>query len=187
MNIIETILPGVLIIEPQVFSDPRGYFSETYNRQQYLEAGLQADFVQDNISVSCQGTLRGLHYQNPKGQGKLVQVLEGSVFDVAVDIRQNSPTFGLWFGATLNVEKHNQMYIPAGFAHGFYVLSKTALFHYKCTDYYSPASEGGVLWNDPDLGIQWPLSGEPILSDKDMHYGKLADIPVERLPHMEDY
>jgi len=187
MDIIETILPGLLVFKPRVFEDPRGYFLETFHRQRYRDAGLQADFVQDNISSSSQGTLRGLHYQHPKGQGKLVQVLEGSVYDVAVDIRPDSPTFGQWHGLTLTEEQHNQMYIPPGFAHGFYVLSKTALFHYKCTDYYSPTTESGIVWNDSDLGIEWPLRGEPILSDRDLRYGKLSDIPVEQLPRIEDY
>ena len=187
MEVIETPLPGVLIFEPRVFKDPRGYFLETHNKKRYREAGLKVDFVQDNVSGSGQGSLRGLHYQHPHGQGKLVEVLQGSVYDVAVDIRQDAPTFGQWYGITLTGEKHNQMYIPPGFAHGFYVLSKTALFSYKCSDYYSPSTEGGILWNDPDLDIQWPLAGEPILSDKDARFGKLADIPVEKLPRMEDY
>jgi dTDP-4-dehydrorhamnose 3,5-epimerase len=187
MNVIETPLPGVLVFEPSVFEDPRGYFLETFHKQKYLDAGLEACFVQDNVSVSSHGTLRGLHYQHPKGQGKLVQVLEGSVFDVAVDIRSDSPTFGRWYGVTLTAEKHNQMYIPAGFAHGFYVLSRRALFHYKCTDYYRPETEGGIAWNDPDIGIEWPLEGQPVLSNKDSGFGKLAEVPVERLPRMEDY
>jgi dTDP-4-dehydrorhamnose 3,5-epimerase len=186
MDVIETMLPGVLVFEPRIFADPRGYFLETYNKQRYLDAGLNADFVQDNVSSSSQGTLRGLHFQHPRGQGKLVQVLEGSVYDVAVDIRPDSPTFHKWYGITLTAEKHNQIYIPAGFAHGFYVLSKRALFHYKCTDYYSPDTEGGIIWNDPDLAIQWPLIEKPILSEKDFRFSKLADIPVEKLPHMEN-
>jgi len=187
MKVIETNLPGVLVLEPRVFSDPRGYFLETYNHQRYRDAGLKASFVQDNISFSEQGTLRGLHYQHPYGQAKLVQVLEGSVFDVAVDIRPDSLTFGQWHGITLSAEKSTQMYIPAGFAHGFYVLSKTALFSYKCTDYYSPDTEGGIAWNDPDIAIQWPLQGNPVLSEKDSCFGKLTDIPAERLPQMENY
>lgn len=187
MDVIETMLPGILVFEPRVFEDPRGYFLETYNKQHYLDAGLKADFVQDNVSSSSQGTLRGLHFQHPKGQGKLVQVLEGSVYDVAVDIRPDSPTFSKWYGITLTAEKHNQIYIPAGFAHGFYVLSKRALFNYKCTDYYSPDTEGGIIWNDPDLAIQWPLIEKPILSEKDRVFRKLADIPVEKLPRMENY
>jgi dTDP-4-dehydrorhamnose 3,5-epimerase len=187
MDVIETPLPGVLVFKPRLFRDLRGYFLETHNKKRYREAGLKVEFVQDNVSGSGQGTLRGLHYQHPHSQGKLVEVLEGSVYDVAVDIRQDSPTFGQWYGITLTDEKHNQIYIPPGFAHGFYVLSKTALFSYKCSDYYSPSTEGGILWNDPDLDIQWPLTGEPILSDKDVRFGKLAHIPVETLPRMEDY
>ena len=187
MDVIKTVLPGVLVFEPRVYEDPRGYFLETFHRQRYHDSGIMADFVQDNISSSSQGTLRGLHYQHPKGQGKLVQVLEGSVYEVALDIRPNAPTFGQWYGIDLTAEKHNQMYIPPGFAHGFYVTSKRALFSYKCTEYYSPNTEGGIVWNDPDLGIQWPLTGEPILSDKDRQFGKLSDIPVEQLPRSEDY
>jgi dTDP-4-dehydrorhamnose 3,5-epimerase len=186
MDVIETFLSGVVVVEPRIYADQRGYFLETYNRQRYHEAGLPAVFVQDNVSSSRQGTLRGLHYQHPKGQGKLVQVLEGSVFDVAVDIRTDSPTFGKWHGITLTGEKHNQMYIPPGFAHGFYVLSKTVLFSYKCTEYYSPDTEGGILWNDPDLGIEWPLIEEPVLSEKDLRFSRLADIPSGKLPRLED-
>jgi dTDP-4-dehydrorhamnose 3,5-epimerase len=187
MDIIETNLPGVLVFNPKIFKDSRGYFLEVFNRRRYSEAGLKSPFLQDNVSKSGQGTLRGLHFQHPGGQGKLVQVLEGSVYDVAVDIRVGSPTFGQWQGITLTSEKHNQVYIPAGFAHGFYVLSQTALFSYKCTDYYYPATEGGILWNDPDLSIQWPLKGKPMLSDKDLQYGKLADLPVSQLPRTGDY
>lgn len=186
MKAIETGLPGILVFEPRVFSDPRGYFLETFSAKRYREAGLKTDFVQDNISLSSRGTLRGLHYQHPHGQAKLVQVLEGSVFDVAVDIRPDSPTFGRWHAVTLTAEKHNQMYIPAGFAHGFYVLSETALFSYKCSDYYAPEAEGGIAWDDPDIGIQWPLSGPPTISEKDMNFGRLKDVPAEKLPHMED-
>ena len=187
MNVIETTLPGVLVFEPRVFADPRGYFLETFSQQRYEEAGLTASFVQDNVSCSSQGTLRGLHYQHPHGQGKLVQVLAGDVFDVAVDIRPDSSSFGQWYGVTLTADKHNQMYIPPGFAHGFYVLSQMAIFNYKCTDYYSPGTEGGVAWDDPDLGIQWPLVGTPVLSDKDARYGRLAEIPKEQFPQTGDY
>lgn len=186
MEVIETTLPGLLVIEPKVFEDTRGYFLETFNRQRYRKAGMPTDFVQDNVSRSSRGALRGLHYQHPNGQGKLVQVLEGSVYDVAVDIRTDSPTFNRWYEITLTSESHNQLYIPAGFAHGFYVLSKTALFSYKCTDYYSPATEGGIIWNDPDIGIPWPLLESPVMSTRDTSYGKLADIPVEQLPCMEN-
>jgi len=187
MEIIQTHIPGVLVLNPRVFKDSRGYFLETFHSKRYCEGGIREEFVQDNISSSCQGTLRGLHYQHPNGQGKLVQVLSGSVFDVAVDIRKDSPSFGRWYGITLTADQHNQMYIPAGLAHGFYVLSRTALFQYKCTDYYDPASEGGIAWNDPDIGIEWPLTNAPILSDKDALFNKLADIPRQELPTMEDY
>ena len=187
MDIIETKLPGVLVFEPRVYTDSRGYFLETFHVQRYREAGLQVDFVQDNISRSGKDTLRGLHYQHPGAQGKLVQVLEGSVFDVAVDIRSDSPTFGRWYGITLTEEKHNQMYIPAGFAHGFFVLSETALFNYKCTNYYSPDTESGIAWNDTDIAIQWPLSEAPIISERDAGYGRLKDIAIEKLPSLKDY
>lgn len=187
MKIIETTLPGVLVLEPRVFGDTRGFFMETWSRQRYRDAGIEHDFVQDNVSSSTKGTLRGLHFQHPKGQGKLVQVYSGAVFDVAVDIRKDSPTLGQWFGTELNGEKHNQMYVPPGFAHGFYVLSDLAMFSYKCTDLYSPTTEGSIAWNDPSIGINWPLDGEPILSDKDAGAGLLAQIPLERLPDREYY
>lgn len=187
MKIIETTLPGVLVLEPRVFGDTRGFFMETWSRQRYRDAGIEHDFVQDNVSSSTKGTLRGLHFQHPKGQGKLVQVYSGAVFDVAVDIRKDSPTLGQWFGTELNGEKHNQMYVPPGFAHGFYVLSDLAMFSYKCTDLYSPTTEGSIAWNDPSVGINWPLDGEPILSDKDAGAGLLAQIPLERLPDREYY
>jgi dTDP-4-dehydrorhamnose 3,5-epimerase len=184
MNVIETHLPGVLVLEPKVFGDARGFFVETWSRDRYRDAGVACDFVQDNVSFSTKGTLRGLHFQHPQDQGKLVQILSGAVFDVAVDARSDSPTFGQWAGIELSAEKHNQLYIPPGFAHGFYVLSDTALFSYKCTDYYSPQTEGGILWNDPDIGIEWPLDGPPILSDKDQRHGRLRDVPKERLPRL---
>jgi len=187
MKVIETTLPGVLVLEPKVFGDERGFFMETWSLQRYREVGIQRDFVQDNVSSSTKGTLRGLHFQHPKGQGKLVQVYSGAVFDVAADIRQGSPTFGQWYGIELNEEKRNQMYVPPGFAHGFYVLSETALFSYKCTDVYSPSTEGSIAWNDPAIGINWPLDGEPILSDKDAKCPPLSQIPMDRLPDMESY
>ncbi|MFC1762495.1 dTDP-4-dehydrorhamnose 3,5-epimerase [Planctomycetota bacterium] len=185
MKITEAPLPGVLHIEPRVFDDARGFFLETWSRARYREAGIKQEFVQDNLSYSSRGTLRGLHYQYPRGQGKLVQVYTGEVFDVAVDIRSDSPTFGQWFGKILTAEKRNQLYVPPGFAHGFYVLSEAVLFGYKCTDYYSRATEGGVQWNDPAIGISWPLQGEPILSAKDVVHGPLAQIPRDQLPTME--
>jgi dTDP-4-dehydrorhamnose 3,5-epimerase len=186
VNVIATPLPGVMVLEPQIFGDARGFFVETWSRQRYEAAGVACDFVQDNLSFSTKGTLRGLHFQHPRGQGKLVQILSGAVFDVAVDIRCDSPTFGRWAGIELSAERHNQLYIPPGFAHGFYVLTETALFSYKCTEYYSPKTEGGILWSDPQVGIQWPLEGTPILSDKDRRYGCLRDIPGERLPRLAD-
>jgi dTDP-4-dehydrorhamnose 3,5-epimerase len=159
-------LPGLLILEPKVFGDTRGYFLETYHAKRYHEIGVDAAFVQDNISFSRKGILRGLHFQNPHTQGKLVTVLEGEVFDVTVDIRQNSTTFGQWYGIHLNGENKRQLFVPAGFAHGFQVLSDTVLFHYKCTDFYSPQDEHCIRWNDPDLAIEWPIK-EAILSNKD--------------------
>jgi dTDP-4-dehydrorhamnose 3,5-epimerase len=180
MKIQDTSLPGAFIIEPKVFGDARGYFLETYNQDRYREAGINLDFVQDNLSFSRQGTLRGLHFQNPYPQGKLVYVLEGEVFDVAVDIRVDSPTFGGWVGVTLSSENKRQFYVPPGFAHGFCVTSETALFAYKCTDRYAPECEGGILWCDEEIGIDWPVS-EPLLSGKDKDSPRLREIPRERL------
>lgn len=177
----------MIVIEPAVFADERGFFLETWNRERYRALGVEGDFLQDNLSFSARGTLRGLHYQHPGGQGKLVQVLAGCVYDVAVDIRVGSPTFGRWFGLELSDDKHNQMYVPPGFAHGFCVLSDTALFSYKCTDYYSPTTERGIRWNDSDLGIEWPLEGEPVLSQKDARFGALSEIPKEALPKVGDH
>lgn len=180
MKILETELPGALIVEPDVFGDARGFFMELWNRERYTQAGLAANFVQDNLSLSRKGTLRGLHFQNPQPQGKLVYVLEGEVFDVAVDIRVGSPTFGRWLGVTLSAENRRQFYVPPGFAHGFCVTSDTALFAYKCTDFYSPKTDAGILWNDPEIGIQWPVT-EPLLSDKDRRAPRLKDVPREKL------
>lgn len=180
MNVIKTELEGVLIFEPKVFGDARGFFTETYNQQRYAEAGLDVVFVQDNVSRSRRGVLRGLHYQNPNGQGKLVQVLEGEVLDVAVDIRVGSPTFGKSIAVRLSDKDFRQMYIPTGFAHGFCVLSDTVLFAYKCTTFYDPSAEGGVLWNDPDLAIDWGFDN-PSLSEKDKLNRRLKDIPVDKL------
>ena len=184
MKIIQTQLPGVLVIEPQIFGDNRGWFAETWSQSRYADAGINKPFVQDNVSFSGKGILRGLHFQNPKAQGKLVQVLSGEVFDVAVDIRVGSPTFGRWVGHSLSCDNHRQMYIPAGFAHGFCVLSQTAIFSYKCTDYYSPSAEMGIIWNDPDIGIDWPID-EPTVSQKDAAFAKLRDIPDKKLPQYE--
>ncbi|WP_018879388.1 dTDP-4-dehydrorhamnose 3,5-epimerase [Thioalkalivibrio sp. ALE9] len=181
MKITETSLPGVLVVEPKIFGDSRGYFLETYQRDRYAEAGIPDQFVQDNLSFSRAGILRGLHLQHPRAQGKLVQVLQGEVFDVAVDVRRGSPTFGVWAGVWLSAENHRQFWIPEGFAHGFCVASDTALFSYKCTDTYCPECELSIRWNDPDIGIDWPLVNIS-LSDKDSAAPALADIPDSRLP-----
>jgi dTDP-4-dehydrorhamnose 3,5-epimerase len=181
MKTIETKLPGVLIIEPAVFGDARGFFMEIWNEKRYAATGLLASFVQDNLSFSRQGTLRGLHFQHPNAQGKLVFVLQGEVFDVAVDIRNGSPTFGQWVGVILSADNKRQLYIPEGFAHGFCVISETALFAYKCTDFYNPKTESGIAWDDPDIGITWP-NNKPILSEKDRNYPRLKELPPGRLP-----
>lgn len=183
MKVIETKLPGVLIIEPRVFGDDRGYFMETWNSKRYEEWGLPMQFVQDNLSYSQKGVLRGLHFQNPNPQGKLVSVLQGAVFDVAVDIRLGSPTFAQWVGVNLSSENKRQLYIPEGFAHGFCVISENALFTYKCTDFYNQRAEVGILWSDPDIGVNWPIS-KPSLSTKDLENQRLDDIPVNYLPRM---
>ena len=185
MKVIETTLPGVIVIEPKVFGDQRGFFQETYHAQRYREAGLDVTFVQDNHSRSRRGVLRGLHYQMIQMQGKLVSVTRGEVFDVAVDIRKGSATFGQWYGTHLNDENHRQMYVPPGYAHGFCVLSETVDFIYKCTDYYHPQSEKGVLWNDPEIGIEWPISiDEVILSEKDQKNRRLSEVAKEDLPEL---
>ncbi|MCX8048046.1 MAG: dTDP-4-dehydrorhamnose 3,5-epimerase [Methylohalobius sp.] len=181
MKVTPTDLPDVLLIEPDVFGDARGFFLETWNQKRYRELGLTANFVQDNLSLSRRGILRGLHYQWPHPQGKLVQVLVGTVFDVAVDIRRGSPTFGRWVGVELSAENHFQLYIPEGFAHGFCVLSDEALFAYKCTEFYYPNAEHSVLWSDPELDITWPVI-DPLLSDKDRCGRRLKDIPAQHLP-----
>ncbi len=180
MNVISCDIPGLLLVEPKVFGDARGFFMETWNRQRYRDAGLAGDFVQDNVSLSRRGILRGLHFQNPGGQGKLVSVLHGEVFDAAVDIRRSSPTFGRWHGLTLSAENKRQFFIPPGFAHGFAVLSETALFAYKCTEPYAPQNELTLAWNDPEIGIRWPLES-PHLSEKDARGLRLREIPKERL------
>jgi dTDP-4-dehydrorhamnose 3,5-epimerase len=173
-------ISGLLIIDPKVFGDARGFFLETWNLLRYREAGIAADFVQDNVSFSRRGILRGLHCQNPKPQGKLLEVLQGEVFDVAVDIRRSSPTLGQWHSLVLSGENKRQFYIPGGFAHGFVVLSETAFFHYKCTEFYSPKDEMAIRWDDPDIGIKWPLK-EPLLSERDAKGLLLRDAPPERL------
>lgn len=177
MNIIETSLPGVLIIEPKVFGDDRGFFLETYQQARYASAGITEPFVQDNLSRSARGTLRGLHFQQPNPQGKLVQALRGAVFDVAVDLRRGSPTFGRWFGAELSEQNRRQMWIPGGFAHGFCVVSESADFAYKCTANYAPESGRAIAWDDPDLGIEWPIT-DPQLSAQDRNAPRLRDAPV---------
>ena len=174
-------LPEVLLIEPGRFGDARGYFMETWHQERYAAAGIKLDFVQDNLSRSTHGILRGLHLQHPNAQGKLVYVLEGEVFDVAVDVRVGSPNFGKWTGAHLSSEDHRQLWIPPGFAHGFCVTSETAMFAYKCTALYSVADELGVAWNDPALAVSWPVA-EPRLSAKDAALPRLAELDPARLP-----
>lgn len=181
MKQIPTSLPEVLVIEPQVFGDHRGFFMESWNSQRYAALGVAPTFVQDNLSYSTSGVLRGLHFQHPNGQGKLVSVLDGEVFDVVVDIRYGSPNFGRWYGVLLSATNRLQMYIPPGFAHGFMVTSAMALFTYKCTSFYDPTSEGSVAWNDPDINIRWPAIA-PVLSQKDQAAPFLRDISVQRLP-----
>jgi dTDP-4-dehydrorhamnose 3,5-epimerase len=181
MKIISTRFEEVKIIEPRVFSDPRGCFLETYQADRYRQGGIECAFVQDNLSYSLKATLRGLHYQRPHAQDKLVYVIKGEVFDVVVDIRNGSPTFGQWEGVCLSADNHRQLYVPAGFAHGFCVLSDDAVFSYKCSDYYAPVAEHGIIWNDPDIGIQWPLES-PLLSEKDGRYPRLGEVAEEELP-----
>ena len=181
MKIIQTTLPGALVIEPQVFGDARGYFYESYNKASYVEAGLTAEFIQSNVSRSARGVLRGLHYQWPNPQGKLVSVLEGEVYDVAVDIRRGSPTFGQSTGVMLTADNHRHFWIPEGFAHGFCVVSDFATFTYQCTALYDRAGDAGIRWNDAALAIDWPVS-EPLLSDKDRATPFLHDVAPERLP-----
>jgi len=180
MKLIDTDIPEVKILEPRVFADSRGFFLESWNRNTFASLGLDLDFVQDNHSKSTQGTLRGLHYQTRNPQGKLVRVTQGEVFDVAVDLRRDSATFGQWVSMILNDDNKHIAWIPPGFAHAFYVTSDTAEFQYKCTDYYHPQHECSLLWNDPQLAIPWPLVGgaQPTLSDKDKAGVLLADAPT---------
>lgn len=179
MRAIPTAIPDVLIIEPKVFGDARGFFFESYNERAFAQAtGLKVNFVQDNHSRSARGVLRGLHYQVRQPQGKLVRVVCGSVYDVAVDLRKSSPTFGHWVGAELSEDNQRQMWVPAGFAHGFLVTSESADFLYKTTDYYAPEQERCIAWNDPAIGIQWPLAGAPLLSGKDQQGRLLAQAEV---------
>ena len=184
MKVHASRIPDVRIIEPAVHGDERGFFMESYSRDRYAEAGVPGEFVQDNVSLSARGILRGLHLQHPNAQGKLCFVLEGEVFDVAVDVRIGSPTFGQWDGLMLSSENKRQLYIPPGFAHGFCVISERALFSYKCTDFYAAGSEVGVAWDDPEIGIEWPIQS-PQLSGKDQQNRRLRDIPVDTLPRYE--
>lgn len=181
MKLIQTSLPGLVLLEPEVFGDARGFFFETWNAERYAEQGLPSRFVQSNVSSSSKGVLRGLHYQWPRPQGKLVTVLQGEVYDVAVDIRRGSPTFGRWEAFMLSGENRRQLWIPPGFAHGFAVLSDDALFNYLCTDVYVKEADASVRWNDADIAVDWPISA-PTLSPKDERSPFLKDIPAERLP-----
>jgi dTDP-4-dehydrorhamnose 3,5-epimerase len=181
MQRIETALPGVYELRPKVIRDSRGFFMETYHRAQFAELGIADLFVQDNHSRSTKGTLRGLHYQTRHSQAKLGRVVEGEALDVAVDIRAGSPYFGKWTSVRLSANDHNQIFIPAGFAHGFLALTDTVQFLYKCSDFYDPSDEHGILWNDPDINISWGVAS-PLVSEKDAKNPKLADIPREFLP-----
>lgn len=178
MKVIDTAIPDVKIIEPTVFGDERGFFMETWNQKRFEElvTKCKTPFVQDNHSKSRQGILRGLHYQTENTQGKLVRVISGEVFDVAVDIRKGSESFGQWVGVYLSAENRHQLWVPEGFAHGFYVTSKEAEFVYKCTDYYNPNAEHSIIWNDPNIGIEWPISNEPTLSDKDRNAKMISEV-----------
>lgn len=180
-NFTKTSIDGVIIIEPTVFGDERGYFMETYQKEEFKQLGLDVDFVQDNQSSSHKGVLRGLHFQYTQPQGKLVRVISGEVFDVAVDLRKDSPTYGKWEGVTLSADNKKQFYIPPGFAHGFVVLSDSAEFTYKCTDYYKADDEGGIQWDDPEIGINWPIDDidEIILSEKDKKWKPLSQTKTD--------
>ena len=178
-NIIETEIEGVVVLEPKVFGDNRGYFMETYNKNDFEAAGLHYDFVQDNQSKSVKGVLRGLHFQKTHPQAKCVRVLEGEVYDVAVDLRKDSPTYGKYVGVLLSGENKRIFMIPRGFAHGFLVLSESATFTYKCDDVYHPEDEGGIMWNDPDIGIEWPEVENIMLSEKDQHHPSFKESKIE--------
>lgn len=176
IKITETGIKDLVVIEPEVFEDSRGYFFESYNKQDFCEAGLFYNFVQDNMSKSLKGVLRGLHFQKHHPQAKLVMVTEGEVFDVAVDLRKNSDTYGKWYGLILSENNKKQLLVPRGFAHGFLVLSEMATFYYKCDDFYHPDDEGGLFWNDPDIGIVWPKLDNIIIKDRDSKYPTLNDL-----------
>ena len=184
MNVLPTSLPGVFLIEPTVFGDHRGFFLESYSRRSFAEHGLDRDWVQDNHSRSTLGVLRGLHYQLGRPQAKLVRAVVGSVFDVVIDIRRGSPTFGQWYGAVLSAQNQRQLYAPRGMAHGFIVLSDVAEFLYKVDDFHAPEEDRSIAWNDPDIGIDWPIPKgiEPILSPKDADCPRLAEMPTDQLP-----
>jgi dTDP-4-dehydrorhamnose 3,5-epimerase len=183
MKRIETALPGVCILEPRVFEDERGAFFESWRADEFARIGISCPFVQDNHSFSRSGVLRGLHYQRGRGQAKLIRVVQGEVFDVAVDIRRGSPTFGLWAGEHLSASNRKLMFIPAGFAHGFLTISDTAELLYKCSEFYAPAEERGILWNDPSIGINWPLAGRsPVLNARDAACLPLSRVPEADLP-----
>lgn len=184
MTVTELDLPGVLLIEPRVFADARGAFFESYRADGYAAMGVPTTFVQDNVSVSCRGVLRGLHFQHPRGQAKLIQAVRGEVFDVAVDVRAGSPTFGCAVWSTLSETNHRQLFVPPGFAHGFVVTSDEAVVVYKCSDYYTPTSEHAIRWSDPALGIPWPV-GRPTLSAKDDAAPLLSELPLSMLPRFE--
>ena len=181
MKTVDTEIAGLRIIEPDVYPDKRGFFTETFQAQRYAEAGMRYEFVQDNLSFSTRGTLRGLHFQINRAQAKLVYVITGEIFDVAVDLRPASPTYRQWVGITLSQENRRQLFIPEGFAHGFCVVSETAYFAYKCSDYYAPEDEGGVLWSDPEIGIRWPVDN-PIISPRDLGLPTLGALTPDKLP-----
>jgi dTDP-4-dehydrorhamnose 3,5-epimerase len=186
VRVIDEPLPGVKLLAPDIFEDHRGFFMESYNRRRFLEIGIGDDFVQDNHSLSARGVLRGLHYQLGRPQAKLVRATRGRVFDVVVDIRRGSPTFGRWAGAELSEENRLQYYAPVGFAHGFLVLSESAEFQYKCSDFYSAEDEHGLPWNDPEIAIEWPLEGlEPNLSERDRGWAPLSAVAMSDLPELK--
>lgn len=182
MEVTPTKIPDVLLVMLQRFGDQRGWFMESWQAERYRQSGLPEQFVQDNQAYSQQGVLRGLHIQNPFGQGKLVQVIRGEVFDVAVDVRRGSPWFGQWVGVRLSEANHHQLYVPVGFAHGYLVLSEDAIFSYKCTDYYHPETQFSIRWDDPQIGIEWPGGVDPILAEKDRDAPLLSEIGAEQLP-----